>query len=180
MKSQRSSCLPHAAHGRRSTQAAAVVCWLGMAIAFLSGCAVDELFSVAYQFQRPVDPTLAEELAELKYPAEAEYGEDLNVRVIRDRTLAQLINVEPQTISNKQLWVNQQWVRQVERIEVGANEPFALVTMINEHGEPFPVGRWLQPEIGQELNSAELYDLNTGLRHRLTVQPVVDLTAYEQ
>lgn len=110
-------------------------------------------------------------LAQIDYPAEAEYGPDLDIVVRRDGDRLNLINRTPRVYRDVRLWLNQQYVRDVPRIEIGPGNRYTLTRWVNEHREPFPVGTLLAPDKAFPVVLAELIDLDTGLRHRLLVWP---------
>lgn len=118
-----------------------------------------------------VDGPTADALAALRYPGKTEYGPDLDIIVIREGQHITLTNRTARAYEGMQLWLNQQYVRQVERIEIGVNPDTQLPTFLNRHRESFPVGSFLQPDLARPLISAELYDPASNVRYRLTVQP---------
>lgn len=131
------------------------------------------LFSIPGCEQPPpvVDGPTADALAALRYPGQTEYGPDLDIIVIREGHHISLTNRTARTYEGMQLWLNQQYVSQVERIEIGVNPDTQLPTFLNRHRESFPVGSFLQPDLARPVISAELYDPATNVRYRLTVQP---------
>lgn len=126
----------------------------------------------------PADVSDAEitQLAELPYPGNSEYGDDLDVVVVYDWNFfrsadIQLINREPRAVRPGLLWVNQQYVtRLTEPIEIGTNNYVSLTSLINYYREPFPVGLFFSPDKSKPVVLVELYDPDTDLRHRLYVQ----------
>lgn len=110
-------------------------------------------------------------LAALDYPADAEYGPDLDVVVDREGSTVVLVNRTPAVYRDVRVWLNQQYVRELPRIEIGPGNRFDLTRWVNEHREPFPVGSLLAPEEAQPVLLAELFDPETGLRHRLLAWP---------
>jgi hypothetical protein len=118
-----------------------------------------------------VDGPTADALAALRYPGTTEYGPDLDIIVIREDHHISLTNRTARAYEGMQLWLNQQYVSQVERIEIGVNPDTQLPTFLNRHRESFPVGSFLQPDLARPVISAELYDPASNVRYRLTVQP---------
>ena len=112
-----------------------------------------------------------ERLAELDYPAEAEYGPDLDIVVRRERDRVNLINRTPRSYRDVRIWLNQQYVRDVMRIDIGPDNEYLLGRWTNEHREGFPVGTLLAPDAADPIVLAELMDPATGLRHRLLAWP---------
>ncbi|MEM1444933.1 MAG: hypothetical protein AAGF84_02665 [Planctomycetota bacterium] len=143
------------------------VVFAGLALAH--GCAAPLPVGSAEQRQR---------LAELDYPADAEIGQPLQLEVIRDGQHLRFINREPREFRRVTLWLNQQYAGVAERIAPGSYESVSansvpLGAFINEHGEPFPVGRFLAPDDTIALVSAEMVfgqgDATT--RRAMTVWP---------
>ena len=118
-----------------------------------------------------VDGPTAEALASLRYPGTSEYGPDLDVVVTRDGSSITLTNRTARSYSGMQLWLNQQYVSRVQRIEIADNPDLPLPAFLNRHRESFPVGSFLQPDLARPVISAELYDPDANVRYRLTVQP---------
>ncbi len=134
---------------------------LGLA-AFAAGCAGPETLGQQEQRQR---------LAALDYPAEAEYGPDLDIVVHREDRQLSFINRTARPYVDARIWLNQQFVRELPRIDIGPGNDFALRRWINEHAEGFPVGTLLAPDLAEPVVLAELHDPRSGLRHRLLVWP---------
>ncbi len=117
---------------------------------------------------------LAQKLKKEVYPADAPLGEDLDVVVERKGTRIVLANRTARRYQKSQLWLNQQYVGRVDLIEIGAGHKFnryALSNFINEFGEGYPVGGFLNPGRTYPIVLAELYD-PTGdkKRHRLSIR----------
>lgn len=118
-----------------------------------------------------VDGPTADALAALRYPGKTEYGPDLDIVVVRDGSHIALTNRTPRSYAGMQLWLNQQYVRNLDTVAIGDNPRIPLGSLLNRHSEPFPVGTFLQPELARPVISAELYDPQANIRYRLTVQP---------
>lgn len=110
-------------------------------------------------------------LSQLPYPADASHGPDLDIVIKRDGKAIQLINRTARPYANSQLWLNQQYVRNVSAIRIGPDNRLALNRFINRHREPFPTGTFLAPDDAKPVLLAELYDPQTQLKHRLLVWP---------
>lgn len=110
-------------------------------------------------------------LAQLDYPAEAQRGPDLDIVVRREGDRLTLINRTPRSYRDVQLWLNQQYVREITSIKIGPGNRYDLKRWVNQHRETFPVGTLLAPDAAFPVVLAELVDLDTGLRHRLLVWP---------
>ncbi len=120
--------------------------------------------------QPSADAQRAAELAKIVYPAESEYGDDLDIRVESSGSFLHVTNLTPRMYSDVQLWLNRQYVHPVETIRIGRSPSLRLVDFINKEKEPFPEGGLLEPDKRQRLVLAELFDPKTGQRHRLVVQ----------
>jgi hypothetical protein len=138
------------------------LCMVGFTLLALSGCE---------QPPPVVDGPTAEALAALRYPGLAEYGPDLDIIVIREGDHISLTNRTARSYTGMQLWLNQQYVSQVESVGIGVNPDQPLAGFLNRHREEFPVGSFLQPDQARPVISAELYDPAANVRYRLTVQP---------
>lgn len=115
-----------------------------------------------------------ERLSSLPYPADAKYGPDLDIVVTKSRDAVILSNRTARSYENRELWLNRQYVWEVDRIEIGGGNRYTLTNFINEHGEPFPTPGFLRPDKGAPVVLAELYDPRTQLRNRLLVQTIED------
>ena len=111
-------------------------------------------------------------LAERDYPAGVEYGQDLDIVVERAGHRVTLVNRTAEPVRGVELWLNRQYVRGITSIEIGDDNTFDLRTFVNRFGEPFPIALLLAPDRARPLVSAELYDAEAGVRHRLLVQPM--------
>lgn len=109
-------------------------------------------------------------LAATAYPGRAERGDDLDILVIRQGWNIQLINRTPHHYRDVQVWLNQQYVGDMKRIQIGTQNRTALSNFVNQYREPYPVGGILSPGQGYPLVHAELFDPATTKRHRLLVQ----------
>ncbi|BAM04907.1 hypothetical protein [Phycisphaera mikurensis] len=114
-------------------------------------------------------------LAAARYPepaaADAERGAPLRVDVVRDGGSLYLINREPRRLDGARLWLNQQWAGDLERVPIGPGAWIPLDRFINRHGEPFPRGRFLRPDLAKPLILAELVPAGSATLRPLTVIP---------
>lgn len=120
------------------------------------------------------DPAFLAKLAKTNYPKDSARGEDVDIVVTRKGNTLKLNNRTPQSYENMQLWINQQYVRDVKILKIGntaGENRFELTGFYNVRGEPFPVGGLLTPDKGAHVVLAELYNPATGKRHRLLVRP---------
>lgn len=113
-------------------------------------------------------------LSDMRYPRDAEHGQDLDIVVIRDGANLAMVNREPRRREAMFMWLNQQFVGRVETIEVGTGNRLDLARFVNEYGETFPLGGLLTPDKGAPVIQAELFDPATGLRHRVVTRLVDD------
>jgi len=129
---------------------------------FMVGCATGPA--------SPDHPTV-EHLASLAYPSDASYGDNLDLIAIKEGFNLRLVNRTPNVYRDLQLWLNQQYVHEVSRIEIGENNLYHLDTFINKHKESFPLGGFFTPEKAMPIILAELYEPYAKQRFRLVVQP---------
>lgn len=101
------------------------------------------------------------------YPRNAAYGDDLDIVVNQARHSVSLLNREPRAFNNMQLWLNQQYVATIPQIPIGHGPSVDLISFKNRHDETFPEPAFLKPEKGYPVVSAELFNPDTGKRHRL-------------
>lgn len=149
-------------HIRAAAAASAWAAALGIAtLAGPGGCTA----------HRGVETEHARAMAVLSYPAEAERGEPLDVLVQRTRSRIRLINRTASSFEDMQLWVNQQYVTELDRVSIGERNVLHLEDFFNRYQEPFPTAWLLAPDRARPLVSAELYDPQREVRYPLTVLP---------
>ena len=121
---------------------------------------------------RPVSviPPVVKELPKHAFPTEAQLGDDLDIIVIREDETFLLINRTAHSYHNLQLWLNREYVAQIELIDIGTANRYELARWINKYQEPFFVPRFLAPDRKKSIAQAEIYDPVTKLRHRLVVR----------
>ena len=116
-----------------------------------------------------------ERLVEARHPApaaaEAPRGEPLAVDVVREGGSLRLINREPRRFDGARLWLNQQWAGDLDRVPIGPGGWVSLELFVNRHGEPFPRGLFLRPDLAKPLILAELVPAGSDRIHPLTVIP---------
>ncbi len=120
-------------------------------------------------FDGPSQATV-EDLAATPYPAEAEYGPDLDIVLVRRGRTLKLINREAEAFEDKLLWLNRKYVGYADRIEIGTGNRLDLDRFINQYQEPFPRAMLFRPDRDRPVVLAELYDPLTQLKNRITVQ----------
>lgn len=145
-------------HHRFAPLALGVVMIVGL---LLTGCATSTF----------VDDERARQLAALTYPEDASRTPDLDILVQRDGGRINLINRSAHRLTGMQLWINRQYVGEVDVIEIGTGNSFSLDRFINRYQEAFPTAGLLSPDRTEPVTSAELYDPDTEQRYRLTVMP---------
>jgi len=119
-----------------------------------------------------LDAESVDRLSRLPYPKDADYGPDLDIVVTKSRLQAIVSNRTPRTYHDVELWLNRQYVQEIDTIEIGGGNRFPLTSFINKHTEPFPTPGFLRPDTGAPVVLAELYDPATKLRNRLVVQTI--------
>ncbi|MEQ9454571.1 MAG: hypothetical protein RLN76_08285 [Phycisphaeraceae bacterium] len=112
-----------------------------------------------------------EELAQLRYPEEAQHGPDLDIQLEQHGRNLTVINLEPLRFRSIQLWLNAEYARPIDQIRIGENT-FSLRRWINRYGETYPTGSFLAPDQRVPIALAEVYDPSTNLRHKLVVRPI--------
>jgi hypothetical protein len=133
-----------------------------MMIVMVSGC----------QSDRPaLEAARVVELSGMRYPENEAWGPDLDVVVVREGRKLRLVNRTARVYEGVRLWVNQQYVSELMNVEIGTENEVALNEVVNEYGEAFAVGSFLQPDKGMTVVSAELHDEDGSVRHKLVVQP---------
>lgn len=118
-----------------------------------------------------IETPRAEALAQLRYPEEAQRGPVLDVLVHTRGREVHLINRTPRNYRGMQLWLNRQYVREVDEVRIGEGNYYDLRSFINHWQEPFPTARLLAPERRRPLVLAELYDPEADVRYPLQTQP---------
>lgn len=114
-----------------------------------------------------------DKLASLVYPSQSKRGNDLDILVVRTGGSVKLVNRTPRVYYNVELWLNQQYVNTIAKLDISSNAGdthLSLPLFINKHGQVYPVGGLLTPDLNKPLLIAELFDPATGLRHHLLVQ----------
>jgi len=101
------------------------------------------------------------------YPKDAEFGEDYDIVATQTREGLKLNNRCPRSFQSVQIWLNQQYVAEVARIDIGSGNRIPLRRFVNEHGEHFPVAGLLTPDRGFPVISCVMFDPASGRRHRL-------------
>ena len=122
-----------------------------------------------------IDAQTVQRLASFTYPESALHGKDFDILVIREGETLKVINQGPDSIRSMQLWLNQQYVKEIDMLPVGESN-WALLSFINSFEESYPIGGFLAPDKSRPLLIAELYDPETGNIHRLVVQPEKPVT----
>ena len=116
----------------------------------------------------------AAELADMRYPEQAQQGPALDVVVRATGNTLRLANRTARSYTDMQLWLNRAYVRRVERIDIGTRNRLPLTSFINRYQEPFPIGGFLAPEERAPVVLAELYDPEANVRYPLVAHPELD------
>lgn len=141
--------------------------------AWAMGCAAAAMLATLGGCRAPGTPTPDEQVARQvpPFPQETPVGPPLDVVVVRDGGGITLVNRTPRSYRNVDLWLNEQYVRRIDAIEIGVNPTLPLRTFVNRFGESFPIGSFLRPERSAKLVLAEIHDPAANVRHKLIVQP---------
>jgi hypothetical protein len=102
------------------------------------------------------------------YPENLPIGESLDVQVTRDGDAVRLDNRTVQRFENAELWLNHQYGAEIGSVAIGGSEPLSLRSFRNVHGESFPIGGWLTPDLDRSVVSADL--VADGKIHKLIVR----------
>jgi len=133
------------------------------------GCNTFRLRTPTLDAPLPIEATVEAE-PWVPYPGGTEHGNDWDVIVKQGRDSLTLINREPRSIQNVKLWLNQQYVAQVDQINIGSNNRISLAAFHNKHGESYPIPGFLTPDKAFPALACEVFDPVDGKRHRLTRQ----------
>lgn len=114
----------------------------------------------------PIEPTI-EPAVWSPYPKDAELGDDWDIIVVQGRDSLALTNNTPRIYQNIQLWLNQQYVADIESINIGPENTIPLRRFINEHDETYPMPGFLAPDKAFPVLACEIFDPADGKRHRL-------------
>ena len=142
----------------------------------LTGCSqpLAEVMQPQILFGTRADPMLAIDLSKLSYPGKAAAGADLDILLIKKGDMIHFVNRTTAAHRSVQIWINQQYVGLVDEIPIGISGNFALSNFINQYGEAFPVGGFLNPDKSYPIVLAELFnpstENSTQQRHKLVVR----------
>ena len=142
---------------------------LVFATLMLSGC--DYVRGLAQQVRVPVLTRSGKELPAVEarpYPAAAPVAGPLDIEVIRDGNAIVIDNRTTREYEGVPLWLNQEYGGRLDILPIGRGKPLALTSFVNRYGEPYPVARFLRPELDRTLVLAEL--VLDGKLHKLTVR----------
>jgi hypothetical protein len=102
------------------------------------------------------------------YPETLPLGQPLDVQVTRVGNAVVLDNRTIQTFENAQLWLNHQYGAPIGRMGIGPGQPLSLDNFRNIHGESYPVGGLLSPDLDAPVVAADL--VADGRIHKLFVR----------
>lgn len=103
------------------------------------------------------------------YPDQAPLGQSLDVQITRTgRRQIALDNRTAGAYRDVTLWLNEQYGATIDEVPVGKGPTLNLLQFINQHGEPFPTGSFLSPELSREIVDAG-FEID-GRIHPLTVR----------
>jgi hypothetical protein len=117
------------------------------------------------QPEAPAEPVL--------YPESLDTGPTWDVEVVRlDSRHIQLTNRTVHKMANVPIFLNEQYGTTVEALPIGEPVTVQLQRFVNQYGERFPVGSFLEPDKARVLVLAEA--VSDTERHRLNVRLVDD------
>ncbi|QQE11533.1 hypothetical protein JD969_18900 [Planctomycetota bacterium] len=134
------------------------------ALSALTGCRGTAATTPEYRY----------ELASIPYPKSAKAAPDVDIVAARQGENLRLVNRTPWEYTDIEVWINQQYVYRIDKIDIGSDNLIPLSEAINEFEIPFPLGTFLRPEKGFPVVLTELYDPKTQLKYRLNTPPVRD------
>jgi hypothetical protein len=102
------------------------------------------------------------------YPQALPIAKSLDIEVRRDGNAIVLDNRTVNSYPNAQIWLNRSFGADVQSIDIGSNKPLNLRSFVNQHGEVYPVARFLAPDADQPLVLADL--IVDGKIHKLHVR----------
>lgn len=90
------------------------------------------------------------------YPADKPIGDSMDIEVVRlSRRHVRMTNRTAHTLNDLTVYFNQQYGGTVEALPPGKPVEVALAEFVNEHGERFPVGSFLEPDKARVLILAD-------------------------
>lgn len=90
------------------------------------------------------------------YPLSIEQYDTLNIQVTRDVTEISFTNTTARTFGPSRLWLNGEYGRDLEPLEIGETITLDLRDFVNENGEPFRAGGFFAAEQPEVLVLAQL------------------------
>ncbi len=127
---------------------------------------------VTEQGKRVDKGTVTVEEKVLVYPVvenpKTPFGDPIDIEVVRVGNAVKLYNRSVNSYSNVQLWLNGHYGVTLKEIPIGAGEPISLESFLNQHGERYPVRKFLRPDRDRTLVRADLYV--GGQLHNLVVR----------
>ncbi len=100
--------------------------------------------------QQEPDPT------PMIYPAEAETDDALDIQIVRqDRRHIRFDNRTTQSLNDVTIWLNHEYGAVIDRVPIGNSGQVPLLQFVNQHGERYPVGSFLEPEKAKVLVLAD-------------------------
>jgi hypothetical protein len=122
--------------------------WLAIAcLAALSGAVGCEGIKHLFTSAVPVHEGSQQNLDPHIYPADLPLGQALTLEVVRtDRKHIRINNRTAVPYTVVQVWLNEQYGTTLEELPIGDSSPIPLIRFVNQHGEQFPVGSFLEPD----------------------------------
>lgn len=137
----------------------------GCLAASWAGCAET---TYLIQMTVPADPDAAERVAPQPYPMGMPIAEPKDIVVVRTGRTIRLLNRTAESYDNATLWLNYQYGARIPSIPIGASSLINLDAFVNQHGEAYPTGWILEPELSRPLTAADL--VLESQMHKLSVE----------
>lgn len=125
----------------------------------LPGCSIVEEAVGGAQLPgvTPEGQTLEQAGKHSAYPDKALLGEPLDIHIIRGAKTIRIDNRTPRVYRNVQIWLNHEYGASLGDLNIGQSEAYNLQSFINHHGESYPIGTFLRPELDRKLVMVDLF-----------------------